>query len=119
MNKVTLTLAATTAGLTLFSIHLWRQLDAERDRARAAATQHTELQVRLERLEQEQHSAPALNTTPTAPPATSVAQSTPAPRREAADASDLDHMELVNVRHQKRWQEARSECSKILASANC
>ena len=35
MNKVTLALAATTAGLTLLSIHLWRQLDAERERALA------------------------------------------------------------------------------------
>jgi hypothetical protein len=41
MNKVTLAFAAATAGLMLLSVHLWRQLDAERSRTQ----QHKELQA--------------------------------------------------------------------------
>ena len=41
MNKVTLALAAATAGLMLLSVHLWRQLDTERNRTQ----QNTQLQT--------------------------------------------------------------------------
>ena len=51
MNKVTLAFAAATAGLTLLSIHLWRQLDVEQhssDPRRRSSTPLTKMRGRSE-----------------------------------------------------------------------
>lgn len=83
MNKVTLALAAATAGLALLSIHLWRQLEA---------VQHKELQTPLANTEHDRP-APAQNAAPTTPQAPSrVARSVGPP--------DLNS-------EQRRRQEAR------------
>ena len=64
MNKVTLAFAAATAGLMLLSVHLWRQLDAERSRTQ----QHKELQAPVANAEHGQPAA-AQNAAPATPQA--------------------------------------------------
>ena len=85
MNKMTLAFAATTAGLTLLSIHLWRQLDAE---------QHRELQAPLAKSE---HDRPV--------PAPNVATTTPQAQAPASVARTFGPPHLNN--EQRRRQEAR------------
>jgi hypothetical protein len=85
MNKVTLALAAATAGLTLLSIHLWRQLDAER---------HRELQTPLARAE---HDRPT--------PAPNAATTTPQAQAPASVARTFGPPDLN--KEQRRRQEAR------------
>jgi hypothetical protein len=85
MNKVTLAFAAATAGLTLLSIHLWRQLDTE---------QHRELQTPLAKAE---HDRPA--------PPPNVTTTTPQPEAPASVTRTFGPPDLNN--EQRRRQEAR------------
>jgi hypothetical protein len=107
MNKVTLALTLSTFSLALTSIYLWKQLDAERDRAQTAATQHKDAEARLAKLDHEQHPAAAARNATTASSPPSVAQAAPVAAQSSSANSDIDEMDLHNVRYQKRWQEAR------------
>jgi hypothetical protein len=109
MNKVTLALATSTAGLAFLCGYLWQQLDVERQRSQFAARQQTELQARLTQLERDQRPALARDTTKTVVPAPGAAQVpvVSAARPVVPDDSDVDQMALHNARQQKRWQDAR------------
>lgn len=108
MNKVTLAFATSTVGLAVAAGSLWKQLDAERDRAQVEAQQRGQLQARLAKLEHERHPTPAPNTATTAaPPPRIVHAASATTRPDAAGNGDIDPIDLYNIQQQKRRQEAR------------
>lgn len=109
MRKVTLALAMSTVGLALLSGYLWRQLEAERERAQFSASQLTDLQTRLAKRQHEQHAAPAPVAATQATPKPALARAEPVTARPAVATSDIEQMAHFEAQRQKRWQEARKQ----------
>jgi hypothetical protein len=106
MNKLVLALATSTVGLAVASAYLWKQLDAERDRAEIAATRGAELQTQLAKLEERQRNVVAHDIATAPTPERSARQAVAAAQQPATVRGDVDAIALYNIQQQKRRQDA-------------
>ena len=86
MRAATSVLAVSTISLAVVAGYLWKQLDAERDRAQSEARERTELQARLANAKHEQPASTHNTATSTPPVPPRVARTAGAPDLHSAQA---------------------------------